>query len=114
MTERQTELRRELYAALSWHMIHKDRSPLDTLERLVRKASGIVASNKRMKIAAVMLSASAIEGRSLTPQGLPRSAAVPVIVVRDGERNLIVDGQKRVAAADSSGALIRALVLRFV
>jgi hypothetical protein len=110
----QLELRREVFALLSWHMHHTDQSPLDTLNRLMAKATGQDLSQYPWKAFERMFSQQDLRGLAVQNKAAPHVSDAPPIVVEYEWKYALIDGQKRVNYYKRNGRTspVRCLVIK--
>lgn len=106
---------KELFSLLSWHMHREDKSPLDTLHRLIQKCvpSEELAPFKvteRFLYVSYILRQCVLNGNTEEP----RNIVAPLILFKHRKKIYLIDGQKRLTRlAKEQVVKVRCLVIRY-
>jgi hypothetical protein len=92
-----SELKREMYSLIAWHMHRQDVSPSDTLVRLIEKSTGARIDPARITLGTGLFSLAQLESYRGEPHhnSKPKNSAAPVILYRHKKRLHLIDGQNR-------------------
>ena len=99
-------LRREVFAAISWHMHRGDETPRDTIDRLVLKATdeditgmGLLFDEQTYRISDLVK----FQGKNHGARK-PRFSSGPIILFQSKSSMFILDGQNRINRYLAKGA----------